>query len=107
MSQMPPVQPGYQGPMPGANKPSGMAVASLVLGIVSFLFCWIPWIGFISWITAILAVIFGIVARGKVRKGEGGGGGMAMAGMVLGIVYLSIAIIGVILLILGFSMFGN
>jgi len=107
MSQMPPMQPNYQGPMPGAGKPSGMGVASMVLGIVSFAVCWIPVIHFLTYITAILAIVLGIVARGKVKQGTGGGGGMAMAGMVLGIVYLSIVAIVWILGLLGLSYFQN
>jgi len=101
------MQPNYQGPMPGANQPTGMAVASMVLGICSFALCWIPYLNFVTWITAILALILGMVARSKVKQGTGGGGGMATAGMVLGIVYLSLALLGLLLVILGFSMFGS
>jgi hypothetical protein len=97
MSQMPPMTPNYSGPMPGAAKPAGMSVAAMVLGIVSFFMCFIPYIGLIGWVTSILAVILGIVARGKAKRGEIGGAGMALAGMILGIVWLSIAILAIIL----------
>jgi|SRR5215207_5452479 len=66
-------------------KPSGYAVASLVLGILGF---------FLSWITfgipSMLAVVFGHVGVSRVRRGVGDGRGMAISGMVLG--YLVIAL---------------
>jgi Domain of unknown function (DUF4190) len=54
---------------------SGFAVASLVLGIV-----WVCGIG------AILALIFGYVALGQIKRSQGSmsGRGMAIAGVVLG-----------------------
>ncbi|SED83312.1 DUF4190 domain-containing protein [Jiangella alba] len=53
---------------------SGLAVASLVLGIL-----WLGWLG------SLLAVIFGHVALGKMRRDPSvGGRGLAIAGLVLG-----------------------
>lgn len=53
-----------------------MATASLVLGILSIILCYIP---FLDVILALLALIFGIVAKVK------GNGGMAIAGIILGV----------------------
>jgi hypothetical protein len=90
MSQMPPMTPNYSGPVPGAAKPAGLAIASMVLGIVSLvLFC----VWYISIPCAIVAVVLGFVARGKFKRGEGGGGGMAMAGLICGIIGLSLAVL--------------
>jgi hypothetical protein len=61
--------PGYA-PPPRTN---GLAIASMVLGIV-----WIYWIG------SILALIFGYVAQKQIRERHESGGGMATAGIVLG-----------------------
>ncbi len=71
-----------------------MAVASLVLGIV-----WIAGIG------AVLAVIFGFMSRKKIKQSQGqqSGGGLAVAGIVLGFIgivgaigfWLSLFLIGV------------
>ncbi len=63
------------------------AVASLVLGILSFM-C-------LPFIAAIAAIVFGAVARGGIKRsgGEAGGSGMATAGIVLGIVNLAILIL--------------
>jgi Domain of unknown function (DUF4190) len=56
-------------------KTNGLAVASLVLGII-----WIYWIG------SILALIFGYNAKGQIDRSNGmqGGRGLAVAGIVLG-----------------------
>ena len=60
-------------PQPIAKPTNGLAIASLVLGIV-----WIYWIG------SVLALIFGYVARNQIRRNNQSGAGMAIAGIVLG-----------------------
>lgn len=64
-----------RGPCPSA-KTSGLAVASLVLGILSFFTCFI---------TAIPAIILGVVGLLKINKSAGQlkGTGLAVAGMAL------------------------
>jgi hypothetical protein len=71
---------------PGYARTSGLAVASLVLGIV-----WILWIG------SVLAVIFGHVALSQIKRSYGAltGRGMAIAGLVLG--YLGIATLALVI----------
>jgi hypothetical protein len=70
---LPPAAPAYVPPVPVATN--GLAVASLVLGIV-----WIFWLG------SLLALIFGYVAKGQVNESEGtqSGKGLAIAGIALG-----------------------
>lgn len=82
--QMPP--PGYGMPQPGIPQPGlpqGLAVASMVLGIVSVVLFCIPWVNLIC---GILAVTFGAVTLKKVNAGLAGGKGMAITGLVLGII---------------------
>jgi len=73
-----------------ASAPStnGLAIASLVLGIV-----WLSGLG------SLLAVIFGHVARGQIRRTGQRGKGLATAGLILG--YVGLAVIGALVLILG------
>jgi hypothetical protein len=89
--------PGYQA-FPGAGAPmsaptNGMAVASLVCacaGIIPFLFG----------IPAILGVIFGFVARGQIRRTNGvQGGGLALAGIIVGFSLIALFIVGVALIV--------
>jgi len=57
------------------QRTNGMAIASMVLGII-----WIYWIG------SILALVFGYIAKKQISESRGTqtGGGMATAGIVLG-----------------------
>lgn len=71
---------------------SGLAVASLVLGII----------GFFTGITSILALVFGAIAMGQTKRDLNlGGRGMAIAGFVMGIVVLSFGILFVMAAFLG------
>lgn len=62
-----------------------MAIASLVLGILSITTC--------NVVTGIPAIICGHVSRSKIEASRGalGGGGLAIAGLVMG--YISIALL--------------
>jgi Domain of unknown function (DUF4190) len=72
----------------GGTSTNGFAIASLVLGIV-----WLYWLG------SLLALIFGAVAISQIRNSNGRqtGEGMAIAGLVLGIVGLGLLLILVII----------
>ena len=81
-----------------APKSSGLAIASMVLGIISIpLFC----SPFLSFPAQFWRLVLGAIARSKVSRGEGGGGGMAMAGIVCGLISILLAVV----LIAGFLSF--
>ncbi len=77
-------------PMP--VKTNGMAIASMVLGIVAvpLLCCW-----FIGVVPAVLAIIFGFLAKNNIKSSYGAekGDGMAIAGIVLGFVAIGFSLI--------------
>ena len=60
-----------------AKRGNGMATAGLVFGILTLVFCWIP---FLNWFLGLLGLIFSIV--GVARKNVGGKGA-AIAGLIL------------------------
>ena len=70
-----------------------MAIASLVCGIVAPCTVWV------AAIPAILAVVFGFVARGQIKQRQQSGGGMALAGIILGFVWIALFVIAVIVII--------
>jgi hypothetical protein len=80
---------------PDSQKKVGMAVASMVLGIFTILVFWIPVVGFVGIVTGLLAIVLGAVANGNVdkRPQEFGGKGMALTGLVLGIVALALTVL--------------
>ena len=69
------------------QKTNGMAIASLVLGIL-----WLFWIG------SVLALVFGYLAKSQIdgSRGVEGGRGLAIAGIVLGWVGIGLLILGII-----------
>ena len=62
-----------------------MGIASLILGILSLLICWIPCVNYFAFIPAIIGVILGIVDIVKKNK-SGDKKGLAIAGLVLSII---------------------
>ncbi|MET7526834.1 DUF4190 domain-containing protein [Streptomyces sp900116325] len=70
-------QPAWGGPGPA----NGLGIASMVLGIIAV-------VGFCMWglgvVLGVLALIFGLIGRGRVKRGEATNGGMALAGIILG-----------------------
>ena len=75
----------YSGP---AVQKNGMGVASLVLGILAILTGWF----FVGGVFGVLAIVFGAIGRGRAKRGEANNGGMAIAGLVCGVVGILVAI---------------
>jgi hypothetical protein len=71
-----------------------MAVASLVLGIVSLPGSCIYGLGVVP---GILAIVFGFIARSRIRRNQTAGAGMALAGLILG--FISVGLIVVLFLL--------
>lgn len=77
-------------PPPPREKWNGLAIASLVLGIV-----WVYWVG------SVLAVVFGHIALSTIKRNPTiRGRGLAIAGVVLGYVLLGLLVVA---LIVGFG----
>ncbi|MFI1198513.1 DUF4190 domain-containing protein [Streptomyces sp. NPDC020883] len=86
----PPVYPAAY-PVPAGRPSNGMGIAALVLGLVGFglgIFIILFWL---SWLPALLAVVFGAVGMSQARKGRATNKAMALCGLALGIVGLLIA----------------
>jgi hypothetical protein len=76
------------------NNP--LAVAALVLGIISIVFLCCKGFGGIP---GVLAIIFGVVSRNSIRQSGGRetGMGFSRAGLVLGIISVSLVVVGIII----------
>lgn len=83
-------------PVPPAAERGGLATASLVCGIIGVLLAWIPFLVVGGVVLAILALVFGIKT---LRRGTtvGGAHGKSIAGVVLGVIGLALAVLGTIL----------
>jgi hypothetical protein len=87
---------------PPPEPRNGMGTAALVLGIlavVSILIVWLPFVGILTIVLALLAVIFGVVGRRRVKALLATNGGAATTGLVLGVIMLIIGIVAQVLLI--------
>jgi len=75
-----------------AQEKKGLAIASLVLGLFF-------WMGLIGMVCSILAIIFGAIQLKNIKKSpkQYSGRGMAIAGIVLGIVGILLILVTSIL----------
>lgn len=86
---------GYPPQLPA--RTNGLAIASMVLSLVGVaLLC--------AWgaggLPALLGVIFGHVARGQIRRERTEGGGMAMAGLVIGYCVIGLAALVIVFVVI-------
>lgn len=88
----------------GAQAPrprNGVGIAALVFGVLAILTCW--WLPIIGFLIGLLALILGVVGRGRAKRGAATNGGLAVAGVVLG----ALAMIANVILsvVVGFGLF--
>jgi hypothetical protein len=83
--------------MPLYKRDSGLAITSLVCGLVGWTF--VPFIG------AIAAIITGHLAKKEIRDSRGtlNGNGMALAGLILGYVQIGLILLSIICFIIFFT----
>ncbi len=75
-----------------------MAILSLVLGALSLILLFIPGVGLIGLLFALLAIVFGAVAISGINHNGGEGRGMAIAGIILGAAVLLLFLLLIVLL---------
>ena len=81
-----------QQPARTVQPTSGFSIASLVLGIIGF-----------AGIFAVLAIIFGAIGIHRAKTSGAGGKGMAITGLVLGILWIVLWIAFVTIFLIGLS----
>jgi membrane-bound ClpP family serine protease len=79
--------PGYGAPP--AQPRNGFGIAALVLGLLAVVLSWTI-IG--GGVFGILALVFGLLGRARAKRGEATNGGLSIAGVILGLIGLLIAI---------------
>jgi hypothetical protein len=104
--------PGYYPPSPYGGSPSGLAIASLVTGICallcgigSWVCCFLVFLAApLAFVLAFVAIPTGAVGMAQIKKSGGalGGNGMAIAGLICGILALVPTLLWVIFV--GWSM---
>jgi hypothetical protein len=84
--------PGVPGGPVGAAPKKGLALTSMILGIVAVVLCLVPFIINLAFVIALAGLVVGIIALVQIGKGKQQGKGMGIAGIIMAVV----AIVGVI-----------
>src|SRR5688572_26315443 len=79
-------------PPPPAGNRNGFGVAALVLGILSL----VTWFLFVGGLFGAIAVVLGVIGRGRAKRGEANNGGMALAGLITGAVGVLLTILVIV-----------
>lgn len=94
--------PGYPGyPQAPAAPKNGLGIASLVVAIIALLSV------FGGIVLGVVAVILGFLGWGRAKRGEANNGGIAVAGIVLGVLSIIEAIVMIWLAVWGFNEVGG
>ncbi|MCP9944420.1 DUF4190 domain-containing protein [Streptomyces somaliensis] len=80
----------------GPGPANGLGVASMVIGIISLVTCFLYGLGVVL---GILALVFGVIGRKRAQRGEADNGAMATAGIVTGTIgiVLGVLVLGAII----------
>ena len=103
--QPPPQQPQPQqagGPAHQAPPTNGLAVAALIIGILSLLVSWIPFVGLLGVVGGGLALLLGLLGRGRAKK-IANGAALAVTGIVTGLLAVLVGIASTALPVLFFQ----
>jgi len=79
------------------NTGQGIGVAALVMGIISFVVAFIPCIGILALLTAIIAIILGAVGISQASR-DGSPRGMMLGGLIVGIIALFVSITQIVII---------
>ncbi|MFG2395938.1 DUF4190 domain-containing protein [Streptomyces lydicus] len=79
-------------PVPTGQPRNGMGITALVLGLVGLVLGMFLILFWISWLPALLALIFGAIGVNQARKGLATNKAMAVSGLVMGILGLLLAV---------------
>jgi Domain of unknown function (DUF4190) len=84
---------------PPTKKGAGLAIASMVLGIVALVFSWIPIINNVAAIVAVVGLGLGIPGLVLARRGTHRGQGPAITGLVTSVLAIAVVILTQILFV--------
>lgn len=96
------MQPPPAGPPAGgfggapAQPNNGLAIASLIVGIISLVMFWLCGLGIIG---GIVAVVLGVLGRNKSKQLNGTGAGAAMGGIVTGAIALVVSAVFLVVVV--------
>ncbi|WP_353943031.1 DUF4190 domain-containing protein [Streptomyces sp. HUAS MG91] len=90
--QYPPFQQPQHQPQQAARN--GLGTAALILGVIGALSGVIPFLFWLAGILGVIALILGLTGRSRAKRGEATNKGVALAGAILGLVAMGLAVFG-------------
>ncbi|WP_370413176.1 DUF4190 domain-containing protein [Streptomyces fradiae] len=91
-----------QTPAPAVMR-NGLGTAALILGIIGTLSGFIPLLFWLAGILGVIALILGLVGKGRVKRGEANNKGVAVTGTILGLASLVLSVVGVVITVTAVS----
>ncbi|MFD3664185.1 DUF4352 domain-containing protein [Streptomyces sp. NPDC058659] len=82
---------------------NGLGTAALILGIIGAVSGLIPLLFWLAGTLGLIALILGLVGKGRVKRGEANNKGVTLTGAVLGLVSLILATVGLIITVTAVS----
>ena len=91
-------------PPPAAAPKNGLGIAALIVGILSLPAAFTIFGGFIL---GVIAIVLGFIGYRRARTGEATNGGMAIGGIVLGVLGVIVSAVLIAVGVWGFNQFGG
>ncbi|MCX5391159.1 DUF4352 domain-containing protein [Streptomyces sp. NBC_00094] len=82
---------------------NGLGTAALILGIIGTISGLIPLLFWLAGTLGLIALILGLVGKGRVKRGEANNKGVTLTGAILGLVSLILATVGLIITVTAVS----
>ncbi|MFD0150169.1 DUF4190 domain-containing protein [Streptomyces sp. NPDC127132] len=82
---------------------NGLGTAALILGIIGAVSGLIPLLFWLAGTLGVIALILGLVGKGRVKRGEANNKGVTLTGAILGLVSLILATVGLIITVTAVS----
>lgn len=92
--QQHPQYPPFQQQPPQQVARNGLGTAALILGVIGALSGLIPLLFWLAGILGVIALILGLTGRGRAKRGEATNKGIALAGTLLGLAAMGLAVFG-------------
>ncbi|MFD7298755.1 DUF4190 domain-containing protein [Streptomyces sp. NPDC059897] len=92
--QQHPQYPPFQQQPPQQVARNGLGTAALILGVIGALSGLIPLLFWLAGILGVIALVLGLTGRGRAKRGEATNKGIALAGTILGLAAMGLAVFG-------------
>ncbi|MFJ8668306.1 DUF4190 domain-containing protein [Streptomyces sp. NPDC093600] len=76
---------------------NGLGTAALILGIIGTVSGLVPFFFWLAGVLGLIALVLGLVGKGRVKRGEANNKGAALTGAILGLAALVLSVVGAVI----------